>query len=67
MKLAENLLKEKSNNYATIRLNCKDRQFPKDSKQKTGEVRIKQEGILVAVQWIEKRQVNVLAMNSAPK
>ncbi|GFO33877.1 PiggyBac transposable element-derived protein 4-like [Plakobranchus ocellatus] len=59
VKLCEDL-KEKTTCYGTIRPNRKGWLMP-NTKQKPGEVR------MVAVQWTDKRQVNILSTNADPK
>ncbi|GFS10706.1 PiggyBac transposable element-derived protein 4-like [Elysia marginata] len=66
VKLVEDLLKEKTTCCGTIRPNRKGWPLP-SQKQKPGEVKMKQKGQLVAVQWTDKRQVNILSNNSDPK
>ncbi|KAK3764943.1 hypothetical protein RRG08_045745 [Elysia crispata] len=66
VKLAEDLLKEKTTCCGTIRTNRKGWPLP-SSKQKPGEVRMRQKGRMVAVQWTDKRQVNILSTNADPK
>ncbi|GFO39554.1 PiggyBac transposable element-derived protein 4-like [Plakobranchus ocellatus] len=53
-------------NGGTVRPNRKGWSFP-SSKQKAGEIKMKKKGVMVAVQWTDKRQVNVLSTNSDPK
>ena len=52
--LAEDLLAEKTTCYGTIRPNRKGWPLPNNKKQKPGEVKMKQKGQLVAVQWTDK-------------
>ena len=59
--LAQDLLRNNTYCCSTIRPNRKEWPLPKDTKQKAGEVKMKQKGNLVAVQWTDKRQVNVLS------
>ena len=65
-RLAEDLLARDTYCCATIRPNRKG--WPmKKSKQKKGEFKMQQKGLLVACQWTDKRQVNMLSTNSNPE
>lgn len=66
VKLAEDLLKEKTTSCGTIRPNRKGWPLP-NTKQKPGEVRMLQKGNIVAVHWTDQRQVNVLSTSADPK
>ncbi|GFO07145.1 PiggyBac transposable element-derived protein 4-like [Plakobranchus ocellatus] len=68
IKLAKDLLKEKLTCCGTIRPNRKGWPMP-NTKQKPGKVRnrMMQKGRMVAVQWTDKRQVNILSANADPK
>uniref|UniRef100_A0A2C9KGK8 PiggyBac transposable element-derived protein domain-containing protein n=1 Tax=Biomphalaria glabrata TaxID=6526 RepID=A0A2C9KGK8_BIOGL len=65
LKLAEDLLERKTYSCATIRARRKGWPLPK-SKQKKGDLKMRQKGLIVATQWTDKRQVNILSTNSDP-
>ena len=62
MALAKDLLQQKTYSCATTPPNHKGWPLPK-SKQKKGECSFLQDGNLVATQWTDKRQVNILSTN----
>ena len=66
VKLAEDILKEKTTCCETIRTSRKGWPLP-SSKQKPGEVRMRQKGRMIAVQWTDKRRVNILSTNADSK
>uniref|UniRef100_A0A2C9K0R4 PiggyBac transposable element-derived protein domain-containing protein n=1 Tax=Biomphalaria glabrata TaxID=6526 RepID=A0A2C9K0R4_BIOGL len=63
--LAEDLLERKTYSCATIGAHRKGWPLPK-SKQKKGDLKMRQKGLIVATQWTDKRQVNILSTNSNP-
>ncbi|KAK0065954.1 piggyBac transposable element-derived protein 4 [Biomphalaria pfeifferi] len=63
--LAEDLLERKTYSCATIRAHRKGWPLPK-SKQKKGVLKMRQKGLIVATQWTDKQQVNILSTNSDP-
>ncbi|GFN75967.1 PiggyBac transposable element-derived protein 4-like [Plakobranchus ocellatus] len=63
--LALDLLRKDTYCCGAIRPNRKGWPYPK-SKQRKGEAKTKQSGLIVATQWTDKRQINVISTSSNP-
>lgn len=66
IKLAEDLLKRITYSCATVRPSRKGWPFPAKRKMNKGTVQMKQKGNVVALQWMDKRLVNVVSTCSQP-
>ncbi|KAK6962850.1 piggyBac transposable element-derived protein 3 [Biomphalaria glabrata] len=66
IKLGEDLLDRKTYICSTIRPNRKGWPYEKVKKAPKGQCLMKQKGMLVATQWTDKRQVNLLSSNADP-
>ncbi|GFO16034.1 PiggyBac transposable element-derived protein 4-like [Plakobranchus ocellatus] len=62
-RLALDLLRKDTYCCGTIRPNRKGWPYPK-SKQRKGEAKMKLSGLIVATQWTDKRQINVISTSS---